>query len=109
MADTPAIISYAKYRLEQRDADAFKALAIRMADQATSNEGALFLNVLQDVRDSMTFRLVEGWPDQATLDKHGGNPAFHAMLAEAQKLAIVEFSADVYGIASAQPAVKPST
>ena len=38
----------------------------------------------------------------------GANPAFHAMLAEAQKLAIVEFSADVYGIASTKPVVMPS-
>lgn len=108
MADTPAIITYAKYRVEQRDGDAFKALALRMAEQATSSEGALFLDVLQDVRDPMTFRLVEGWPDQATLDKHGANPAFQAMLEEARKLAITEFSADVYAIASAQPAVMPS-
>lgn len=108
MSHSPAIISYAKYRVEPRDADAFKALATRMADEATSNEGAVFIDVLQDVRDPMTFRLVEGWPDQAALEKHGANPAFHAMLAEAQKLAIVEFAANVYGIASVQAAQMPA-
>lgn len=108
MTEVPAMIIYATYRLHKDDVDAFASIAVRMATEATSHDGCLFLDVVQDVGDPTTFRLVESWRDQAALDKHFANPAFHEVLREARKLKIELYRSDVYLVSDRLPTAMPS-
>lgn len=103
----PAMIIYATYRVHQDDVAAFAELAVRMATEAKSHEGCLFLDVVQDVGVPTTFRLVESWRDQAALDKHFANPAFHGVLKEAQQMRIEFYQSDVYLVSGRAPTAMP--
>jgi quinol monooxygenase YgiN len=104
----PAMIIYATYRIHQDDVAAFADIAVRMATEATSRDGCLFLDVVQNVGDPTTFRLVESWRDQAALDKHFANPAFHGVLKEARQLRIEFYQSDVYLVSGKAPTAMPS-
>lgn len=58
MSNVPAFLIYAIYRVDEKDVEAYKSLANRMASSAKMHSGCLFLDVLQDVNDPSTFRLV---------------------------------------------------
>ena len=98
--DAPTIIIYATYRINAADLDTFRDIASRMAEAARSRDGCTFLDVAEEIGAPGTFRLIEGWRDQAALDTHLSSNDFQAVLAEAGKLAIVERRADVYSISS---------
>lgn len=106
--EVPAMIIYATYRVHHDDVTAFRALAVRMATEATSHDGCLFLDVVQNVGDPTTFRLIESWRDQAALDKHFANPAFHEVLREAQQLRVEFYQSDVYLVSGKAPTAMPS-
>ena len=99
MTDTPALLIYTTYRLVPDDVEAFRSLALRMAATTVARDGCAFLDVAQDAGDPATFRLVEGWRDQAALDAHGASDEFQAVMKEAGALGIVDRSVDVYSIA----------
>lgn len=107
MTEVPAMIIYATYRVHQDDVEPFASLAVQMATEATSHDGCLFLDVVQDVGDPTTFRLVESWRDQAALDRHFANPAFHDVLREARKLRIAFYQSDVYSVSGRVPTATP--
>lgn len=106
--EVPAMIIYATYRIHADDVRTFAKLAVQMATEAVSHDGCLFLNVVQDVGVPTTFRLVESWRDQAALDKHFANPAFHEVLRDARKLRIEFYQSDVYLISGRAPTAMPS-
>lgn len=99
MTETPSLLVYTTYRLLPDDIGAFRALALRMATVAGAGDGCAFLDVAQDISDPATFRLVEGWRDQAALDAHGASDAFQALLKDAASLRIAGRSIDIYSIA----------
>lgn len=99
MTDTPALLVYTTYQLVPDDVEAFRSLSMRMKAMASARDGCAFLDVAQDVGDSATFRLIEGWRDQAALDAHGGSEEFQGVLKEAAALGIVGRAIDVYSIA----------
>ena len=99
MTETPALLIYTTYRLLPDDVEAFRALALRMATTAKARDGCAFLDVAQDARDSATFRLIEGWRDQAALDEHGASDEFQAVLKDAATLGVVGRSVDIYSVA----------
>ena len=99
MNETPALLVYTTYRLVSDDVEAFRSLALRMTATASSRDGCAFLNVAQDVSDPATFRLIEGWRDQAALDAHGASEQFQAVLKDAAALGIVDRSIDIYSVA----------
>ena len=99
MTDTPALLIYTTYRLVPDDVEAFRSLALRMATKTRARDGCVFLDVARDAADPTTFRLVEGWRDQAALDGHGASEEFQSMLKEAAAFGIVGRSIDVYSIA----------
>ncbi|WP_174292785.1 putative quinol monooxygenase [Sphingomonas bacterium] len=102
MTQTPALLGYTTYRLVPEDVEAFRSLALRMAAVAKARDGCVFLDVAQDAADRATFRLIEGWRDQAALDAHGASAEFQAVLQEAAALGIVGRSIDLYSIAEKQ-------
>ena len=108
MTDTPALLIYTTYRLVPNDVEAFRSLALRMAVTTKARDGCAFLDVAQDAGDPATFRLVEGWRDQAALDAHGASDAFRAMLTEAGALGIVGRSIDIYSVAEKRTVDVPS-
>ncbi|WP_174298558.1 putative quinol monooxygenase [Sphingomonas bacterium] len=108
MTETPALLGYTTYRLLPEDIEAFRALALRMAAVAKARDGCVFLDVAQDAGDPATFRLVEGWRDQAALDAHGASGEFQAVLKEAAALGIVGRSIDLYAIAEKTVVDMPS-
>ncbi len=108
MTDTPALLIYATYRLRPEDLEAFRSLATRMAAAANARDGCAFLDVAQDIGDPATFRLVEGWRDQAALDAHIASGEFQAVLKEAATLGIIDRSADVYAVAGKKSPEMPS-
>ncbi len=108
MTETPALLIYATYRLVSDDVEAFRSLAVRMATTAKSRDGCAFLDVAQDINDPATFRLVEGWRDQAALDAHGASGEFQAVLKDAAALGVVGRSIDVYSIADKKAVDMPS-
>ena len=108
MTDTPALLIYTTYRLVPDDVDAFRSLALRMAASAKARDGCAFLDVAQDVGDPSTFRLVEGWRDQAALDAHGASDALQTVLEEAAALGIIGRSIDVYSVAERKTVDMPS-
>lgn len=108
MTDTPALLSYTTYRILPDDVEAFRALALRMAAMAKARDGCAFLDVTQDASDPATFRLVEGWRDQAALDAHGASGEFQAVLKEAATLGIVDRSVDLYSVAEKRAVDVPS-
>ncbi len=99
MTETPALLVYTTYRLVPADVEAFRSLAMRMTATARSRDGCVFLDVAQDVSDPATFRLIEGWRDQAALDAHGASDEFQTVLKDAASLGITGRSIDVYSIA----------
>ena len=99
MTDTPALLVYTTYRLAPDDVEAFRSLSMRMKGTANARDGCAFLDVAQDVGDPATFRLIEGWRDQAALDAHGASEEFQGVLKEAAALGIVGRAIDVYAIA----------
>ncbi|MGI4731103.1 MAG: putative quinol monooxygenase [Janthinobacterium lividum] len=99
MTETPALLVYTTYRLVPDDVEAFRSLAMRMTTMASSSDGCAFLNVAQDIGDPATFRLIEGWRDQAALDAHGASDEFQAVLKEAGALGIASRTIDVYSVA----------
>ncbi len=108
MTETPALLIYTTYRLLPDDVEAFRSLAMRMASMAKVRDGCAFLDVAQDISDSATFRLVEGWRDQAALDAHGASGEFQAVLKDAAALKIVGRSIDVYSVADKKVVDMPS-
>ena len=99
MTETPALLVYTTYRLAPDDAEAFRSLAMRMAATARARDGCAFLDVAQDAGDSATFRLIEGWRDQAALDAHGASEEFQSVMKDAAALEVIGRSIDVYSIA----------
>ena len=108
MTETPALLIYTTYRLLPDDVAAFRSLAWRVATAAKARDGCVFLDVAQDASDPATFRLIEGWRDQAALDAHGANGEFQAVLKDAAALGIVGRSIDVYSVAGKQTVEMPS-
>ena len=108
MTETPALLVYTTYRLVPDDVDAFRSLALRMATTTTARDGCAFLDVAQDASDPATFRLIEGWRDQAALDAHGASGEFQALLKDAAALGIVGRSIDVYSVAEKRTVDMPS-
>ena len=108
MADTPTLLVHATYRLKPEDVEAFRSLASRMAALAGARDGCAFLNVAQDIGDPATFRLSEGWRDQAALDAHGASTEFQAILQEAATLGVVDRMVDVYSVSGKTVVGMPS-
>ncbi|WP_174297091.1 putative quinol monooxygenase [Sphingomonas bacterium] len=108
MTDTPGLLGYTIYRLATDDVDAFQSLALRMATMAKARDGCSFLDVARDASDPATFRLIEGWRDQAALDAHGASDEFQAVMKEAAALKIVGRSIDIYSVAGKQAVDMPS-
>ena len=108
MTETPALLVYTTYRLAPDDVEAFRSLALRMTTTANSRDGCVFLDVAKDINDPSTFRLIEGWRDQAALDAHGASDEFQAVLKDAGALKIVGRAIDVYTIAEKKTVDLPS-
>ena len=108
MPETPALLVYATYRLVPDDVEAFRSLAMRMTTTASSRDGCAFLDVAQDIRDAATFRLIEGWRDQAALDAHGASDEFQAVLKDAAVLGVISRAIDIYSIAGRKTIDLPS-
>ncbi len=108
MTETPALLIYTTYRLLPDDVEAFRSLALRMATTAKARDGCAFLDVAQDAGDPATFRLIEGWRDQAALDAHGASGEFQSVLKDAAALGIVGRSIDVYLVAEKKTVDMPS-
>ena len=100
MTETPALalLIYTAYRLLPDDLEAFRSLAMRMATTAKARDGCVFLDVAQDASDPATFRLIEGWRDQAALDAHGASAEFQAVLQDAAALGIVGRTVEIYAV-----------
>ncbi len=98
MTETPALLVYTTYRIVPDDVEAFRSLALRMTTTAKSRDGCAFLDVAQDIGDPATFRLIEGWRDQAALDAHGASDEFQTVLKDAAALRVVGRSIDVYSV-----------
>ena len=108
MTETPALLVYTTYRLVPDDVEAFRSLALRMATTAKTRDGCAFLDVAQDAGDPATFRLIEGWRDQAALDAHGASSEFQTALKDAAALGVVSRSIDIYSIAEKKAIDMPS-
>ncbi|WP_174280203.1 putative quinol monooxygenase [Sphingomonas bacterium] len=108
MTQTPALLIYTSYRLLPDNTEAFRALALRMATAARGRDGCAFLDVAQDAADPATFRLIEGWRDQAALDAHGASDEFQAVMKEAGALKVVDRSIDLYSVADKKTVGLPS-
>lgn len=108
MTDTPALLIYTTYRVQSDDREAFRALALRMASAATMRDGCAFLDVAEDLAAGGTFRLIEGWRDQAALEAHASSTEFRSVLDEAATLGITERRVDVYSIAGKSTPAMPT-
>ena len=108
MTETPSLLIYTTYNLVPDDVEAFRSLATRMTVTSKTRDGCAFLDVAQDISDPTTFRLVEGWRDQAALDAHGASPEFQTMLKDAGALGVVGRAIDVYSIADKKTVKLPS-
>ena len=108
MTATPALLVYTTYRLVPDDVGAFRSLALRMATTTKARDGCTFLDVAQDASDPATFRLIEGWRDQAALDAHGASGEFQTLLKEAAALGIVGRAIDAYSVADKKTVDMPS-
>ena len=108
MTETPALLIYTTYHLLPDDVEAFRSLALRMATTAKARDGCAFLDVAQDASDPATFRLIEGWRDQAALDAHAASGEFQAVLKDAAALGVVGRSIDVYSVAGKTTVDMPS-
>lgn len=108
MTETPALLVYTTYRLLADDVEAFRSLALRMATTARSRDGCAFLDVAQDASDRATFRLIEGWRDQAALDAHSASGEFQAVLKDAAALGVVSRAIDIYSVAGKKTVDMPS-
>lgn len=98
LANVPAFIINTTYRIKAEDTDAFAALSARMATNAKSTKGCLFLHAAQDVLDRNTFRLFEGWEGQEAFDAHIASGAFQGILSEAMNLRITERFGDIISV-----------
>lgn len=108
MTDTPTILIYATYRIQSHDVEAFRALASRMASAARMRDGCTFIDVAEDINAVGTFRLIEGWRDQAALTAHLSTADFQSIRGEAGKLGINDRQADAYSISGKTPLDMPA-
>lgn len=108
MTDENSLLIYTTYELEPDDVDAFRTLAMHMATLAKGRDGCAFLDVSHDASNPATFRLIEGWRDQAALDEHGASDDFQSALKDAGALGIVGRTIDVYTVADKQTVDMPA-
>ena len=108
MTEMPALLIYTTYSLVPEDVEAFRSLALRMTTTARSRDGCVFLDVAQDIIEPATFRLIEGWRDQAALDAHGASVEFQTVMKDAAALKVVGRSIDVYSVADKKTVEMPS-
>ena len=108
MTETPALLVYTTYRLVPDDVEAFRSLSLRMTTMAKTRDGCAFLDVAQDIGDPATFRLIEGWRDQAALDAHGASDEFQSVLKDAAALGIIGRSIDIYSVEGKKTVDMPS-
>ena len=108
MTETPALLVYTTYHVVPKDVEAFRSLGLRMTTTAKSSDGCAFLDVAQDISDPATFRLIEGWRDQAALDAHGASGEFQTVMKDAATLRVVGRSIDVYSVAEKKTVDMPS-
>ena len=99
MTETPSLLGYTTYQIAPDDVEAFRSLALRMSAMVKANDSCLFFDIAQDTSDPATFRLIEGWRDQAALDAHGASADFQAMIGEASALKITDRSIHIYSVA----------
>ena len=108
MTDCPTLLIYATYRIRPGEEQSFRSLASRMADAARRRDGCTFVDVAEDVDTPGTFRLIEGWRDQAALDAHFSSDAFKAVLNEAGTIGIIDRQVDIYTVSGKQTLALPS-
>ena len=102
VTETPALLIYTTYSLVPEDVEEFRSLALAMKTNAKTRDGCVFLDVAQDISSPFTFRLMEGWRDQAALDAHGASVEFQTVMKNAAALKVVGRAIDVYSIADKQ-------
>lgn len=95
---TPALLVKTTYQVNPEDAEAFKNITQRMAEDARQREGNAFLLAAQDVSNPAIFHLTEGWENQQAIDKHVANEDFQRVLAEAMQLRIESRSVTVFEV-----------
>ena len=108
MTETPALLIYTTYSLVPDDVEAFRSLALRMTTTTRSRDGCVSLDVAQDISEPATFRLTEGWRDQAALDAHGASVEFQTVMKDAAALRVTGRSIDVYSVAGRKTVDLPS-
>ena len=108
MTEMPALLIYTTYSLVPEHVEAFRSLALRMTTTARSRDGCVFLDVAQDIIEPATFRLIEGWRDQAALDAHGASVEFQMVMKDAAALKVVGRFIDVYSVADKKTVEMPS-
>lgn len=94
MSEQPEFVINATYRLHPDDVSAFRERAVEMVRVSRLRDGCTFFDIMQDVTDPATFRLVEGWTSRAALDAHFASAPFQALLGEMLRLRVLDRHAD---------------
>ncbi len=106
--NVPAFLINATYRIHPEDITAYSALAARMVQAAAKREGCSFISAAQDVLDSETFHLLEGWERRENFDSHIASSEFQGILKEAMELRIVERFGDIIFVSGVEKLDMPS-
>jgi quinol monooxygenase YgiN len=104
----PAFLVRARYVIDPPDTPEFKAIVMRMAAHANSQQGCCFLNAAQDVLDPNTFHLVEGWASREAFQAFGATSQFQEALKAALALKVVDRAGTLYFVSGTQALEMPT-
>ena len=103
----PKVTGKATYHLHPEDAEAYKGVVAKMADEGSRQPGCLFFNAAQDAGQPTTFYLFEGWESFDSVLAFHATDSFKALAKEAMALRITERYGDVFDVTGVQDMQMP--
>ncbi|OON41167.1 drug:proton antiporter [Izhakiella australiensis] len=85
MSEKPLMI-VAKFIARPGKADELQAVLSHCIEPSRAEPGCLHYDLYRSLEDQNTFLFHESWRDQQAIDRHGEQPHFKALLADAAPL-----------------------
>ncbi|SFM96423.1 Quinol monooxygenase YgiN [Izhakiella capsodis] len=85
MSEKPLMV-VAKFIAKPGKADELQTVLIRCIEPSRDESGCLHYDLYRSLEDQNTFLFHESWRNQASIDRHGEQPHFKALLADVAPL-----------------------
>ena len=82
------IIMAATFKAKPEYVEELRDRLIKMVEYSRSESGCIFYDLHVDRKDPTVFTFLEGWEDQAALDRHDETTHVKAIIADAPRLTV---------------------